>query len=54
MVLDELGDTSNEADRRKYFDQLDDDQSGAIDFEEYLEVRVRFLSVALNVCVLVA
>ena len=23
---------------RKYFDQLDDDQSGAIDFEEYLEV----------------
>ena len=54
MVLDELGDTSNEADRRKYFDQLDDDQSGAIDFEEYLEVRVRFLSVALNVCILVA
>ena len=38
MVLDELGDTSSEQDRRKYFDQLDDDQSGAIDFEEYLEV----------------
>lgn len=35
-VLNELGDTSDEAARRRYFEELDEDGSGAIDFEEYL------------------
>lgn len=35
-VLDELGDESDEETRRRYFRELDEDNSGAVDFEEYL------------------
>jgi len=35
-VLDELGDRSNSESRRQYFEELDEDGSGAVDFDEYL------------------
>ncbi|CAH1800795.1 unnamed protein product [Owenia fusiformis] len=37
-VLDELGDKTTTATRRKYFDQVDVDRSNGIDFEEFLEL----------------
>ena len=37
-VLDELRDTSSDAVRKKQFEELDEDSSGAVDFEEYLSV----------------
>ena len=37
-VLDEMGDTSDMDERRRYFNDVDADQSEGIDFEEFLEV----------------
>jgi len=36
VVLDEIGDTTDEETRRRTFQEMDNDESGAIDFEEYL------------------
>jgi len=40
QVLDDLGDRSEPAVREKYFNDIDKDGSGAIDFEEFLAVRL--------------
>lgn len=40
-VLDELGDKSGEDERKVYFRELDEDNSGAVDFEEYLTVNTK-------------
>ena len=37
-ALDEIGDTSSEEERRRYFQAVDLDQSEGIDFEEFLSV----------------
>ena len=37
-ALDEIGDTSSTEDRKRYFREVDVDQSEGVDFEEYLEV----------------
>lgn len=39
QVLDDMGDQSPSEKRRKYFEEIDEDGSGAIDFEEYMGVR---------------
>lgn len=39
QVLDDLGDRSEPAVREQYFNEIDKDGSGAIDFEEFLAVR---------------
>ena len=36
--MDEIGDTSSMDERRRYFREVDVDQSDGIDFEEFLEV----------------
>lgn len=41
QVLDDLGDRSEPATREQYFNEIDKDGSGAIDFEEFLAVRTR-------------
>ena len=41
QVLDEMGDTSSEEERREHFQSVDVDQSDGVDFEEFLEVRSR-------------
>ena len=38
IILDELGDTTDDEVRKQCFDELDEDDSNAIDFEEYLMV----------------
>ena len=38
QALDEIGDTSSLAERKRYFKEVDVDQSDGVDFEEYLEV----------------
>ncbi len=38
LVMDEIGDTSTKEERKRYFSQVDMDQSDGIDFEEFLEV----------------
>lgn len=38
QVLDDLGDHSDTFTRQEYFQQIDVDGSGAIDFEEFLGV----------------
>lgn len=40
QVLDDLGDRSVAARRQQYFDEMDVDGSGAIDFEEFLAVSI--------------
>ena len=40
QVLDDLGDRSEPAVRQQYFNEIDKDGSGAIDFEEFLAVRL--------------
>lgn len=40
QVLDDLGDRSVGARRQQYFDEMDVDGSGAIDFEEFLAVSI--------------
>ena len=37
-VLDVIGDTSSDEERKQYFQELDTDQSNGVDFEEFLEV----------------
>ena len=37
-VLDEIGDTSSMEERRRYFHEVDVDQSDGVDFGEFLEV----------------
>ena len=37
--MDEIGDTSSLAERKRYFKEVDVDQSDGVDFEEYLEVK---------------
>lgn len=37
-ALDEIGDTSSEEERRKYFHDVDLDNSEGIDFEEFISV----------------
>ena len=46
QVLDDLGDTSDEEMRNNYFNEVDEDGSGAIDFEEliWLVYRLRYMS----------
>ena len=46
QVLDDLGDTSDEEMRNNYFNEVDEDGSGAIDFEEFiwLVYRLRYMS----------
>ena len=39
LALDEIGDTSSMEERKRYFKEVDVDQSDGVDFEEYLEVR---------------
>lgn len=39
QVLDDMGDQSPSEKRREYFEEIDEDGSGAIDFEEYMGVR---------------
>ena len=41
QVLDDLGDRSEPAVRQQYFNEIDKDGSGAIDFEEFLAVRLK-------------
>lgn len=38
QALDEIGDTSSMDERKRYFKEVDVDQSEGVDFEEYLEV----------------
>merc|ERR1712099_32937 len=38
QVLDDLGDKSSQTRRKQYFDDMDADGSGAIDFEEFLHL----------------
>lgn len=40
QVLDDLGDRSEPEIRERYFNEIDKDGSGAIDFEEFLGVRL--------------
>lgn len=40
QVLDDLGDRSEPEIREQYFNEIDKDGSGAIDFEEFLGVRL--------------
>ena len=40
QVLDDLGDTSSPERRQQYFQEIDEDDSGAIDFEEFLGVSI--------------
>ena len=40
QVLDDLGDRSEPEVRQQYFNEIDKDGSGAIDFEEFLAVRL--------------
>ena len=47
-VLDELGDTSPLETRTKYFNEWDVDDSGAVDFEEYISVCVLFPKIWLD------
>lgn len=42
QVLDDLGDRSEPAVREQYFNEIDKDGSGAIDFEEFLAVRPKY------------
>ncbi|XP_070573637.1 uncharacterized protein [Ptychodera flava] len=37
-ALDELGDHTSKEERRAYFDSVDDDNSGGIEFDEYLQL----------------
>lgn len=37
-VLDTLGDTTSEAERREYFNSVDTDNSNGVDYEEFLEL----------------
>ncbi len=39
-VLDDMGDTSGPEKREQCFQEVDEDGSGAIDFEEFLGVRI--------------
>ena len=39
-ALDEIGDTSSEEERRRYFQDVDTDKSEGIDFEEFINVSV--------------
>lgn len=41
QVLDDLGDRSEPEVRQQYFNEIDKDGSGAIDFEEFLAVRFK-------------
>ena len=41
QVLDDLGDKSEPEVREQYFNEIDKDGSGAIDFEEFLAVRLK-------------
>ena len=43
-VLDDLGDTSSNEKRDQYFQDIDEDGSGAIDFEEFMGVSGVLLS----------
>ena len=43
QVLDDLGDTSSVEKREQYFQEIDEDGSGAIDFEEFMGVSTYFL-----------
>ncbi|CAD5111835.1 unnamed protein product [Dimorphilus gyrociliatus] len=45
MVLDELGDRTPLCSRKSFFKQKDSDKSGALDFEEFLELFSRFMEV---------
>ena len=38
QVLDDIGDTSDKEKREAYFKEIDEDGSGAIDFEEFMGV----------------
>lgn len=48
QVLDDLGDKSDPATQEQYFNEIDKDGSGAIDFKEFLAVRTRCPS---NACI---
>ena len=37
-MLDDFGDTSSAERRRELFDEIDEDGSGAVDFEEFINV----------------
>lgn len=56
QVLDDMGDQSPSEKRRKYFEEIDEDGSGAIDFEEYMGVRdwkyYNFIIAILYYCLL--
>lgn len=47
QVLDDLGDKSSPEKRQEYFEEIDEDGSGAIDFEEFMGVSVFFVTRAL-------
>jgi Ca2+-binding EF-hand superfamily protein len=40
FVLDEMDDTTTKDERMKHFNAFDSDQSGVIDFEQYLNVSI--------------
>merc|ERR1711948_191109 len=42
QVLDDLGDKSSQQRRKQYFDDMDADGSGAIDFEEFLHLSTAY------------
>ena len=50
QVLDDLGDSSSDAVREEYFAEIDEDGSGAIDFEEFLGVSFSLLFFDLSGC----
>jgi len=41
MTLDNLGDSTQRSDRMEVLASADDDETGSIDFEEFLSVRTR-------------
>ena len=53
-VLDDLGDTSSNEKRDQYFQDIDEDGSGAIDFEEFMGVSYLrqniFKNMFINIC----
>ena len=49
QVLDDLGDTSSQERREEYFQEIDEDGSGAIDFEEFMSVSMTLIFLMVHV-----
>ena len=51
-VLDDVGDTSSIETREQYFQEVDEDDSGAIDFEEFMGVS-SFICLSFSVSIFI-